>query len=330
MPVERRIRSDSRRENAARLREGRIAELAGSQHGVVSRAQMKAMGFEPGAIERRVARRRLHVIHRGVYAVGHSLLSDRGRWMAAVLAGGSGAALSHLSAAALFGLGGGGVAVDVSVRGRKGLRAGIRFHRTPLPVDETCTRDGIAATTVARTLFDLASVLRRDRLEQVMTRAESLQLADCPSLPELMERYPGRRGIAKLRAILAEGRLGLDMTRSELEIRFLEFLRDCALPRPEINVRLDVGRRWIEVDCLWRDAGLVVELDSRAHHGNARAFEADRVRDRALTVAGFRCIRVTWRQLHDAPEALAADLRSTLASSKGGFDPTVGLNAPFV
>lgn len=250
--------------------------------------------------------------------------------MAAVLAGGSGAALSHLSAAGLFGLGGGGVVVDVSVRGRKGVRPGIRFHRAPLPVDETFTRDGIAVTTVARTLFDLASVLRRDRLEQAMSRAEARGFADSPSLPDLMERYPGRRGIANLRAILAEERLGLDMTRSELEIRFLEFLRDCDLPRPEINVRLDVGRGWIEVDCLWRDAGLVVELDSRAHHGDARAFEADRVRDRVLTVTGFRCVRVTWRQLHDTPEALAADLRSTLAAAKGGFDPIVGLNAPFV
>ncbi len=273
-----------------------------------------SLGFGADAIDHRLRTDRLHVVHRSVYAVGHRVLASHGRWMAAVLAGGRGAALSHLAGGALSGLGTGeGRRIDVSVPRRVAERRGLRFHRVALASDELVVRDRIRVTTVARTLLDLAAVLSRERLEQAIATAERLGLADSPSLPELMERYPRRRGMANLRAILGEPGLGTGITRSELEVRFLRFLRRHDLPRPEINAWVEVGGRRLEVDCLWRDARLVVELDSRKHHLDRVAFEVDRARDRALVAAGFRCIRITWRQLHDQPHALAADLRSALA-----------------
>jgi very-short-patch-repair endonuclease len=302
---------------AVRRRERAIAELATRQHGVVTRTQLASLGFGADAIDYRLRTGRLHPVHRGVFAVGHRVLATRGRWIAAVLAAGPGAVLSHLSAAALVGLGGAGGVVDVTVRGRKGERQGIRFHRNALGPGETRTYDGIPVTTVARTLLDLASVLDRDRLEQAIGIAEARGLGDSPSLPELVERHPRRQGIANLRAILGDPGPGTGITRSELELRFLRFLRRHHLPRPEVNVWLEVGGRRMEVDCLWRDAGLVVELDSREHHLDAVAFETDRARDRALVAAGWRCIRITWRHLRHQPEAVAADLRAALRGPSG-------------
>jgi very-short-patch-repair endonuclease len=155
-------------------------------------------------------------------------------------------------------------------------------------------------------------VLRREQLEQAIGRAESRLLTDAPSLPALVARHRGRRGMATLRAVLADGRIGLDLPRSELELRFQAFLRDRGLPRPEVNVLVDVGARRIEVDCLWRAARLVAELDGHAYHGDSGAFETDRGRDRALVAAGYRCMRITWRALRLEPEAVAADLRASL------------------
>lgn len=139
--------------------------------------------------------------------------------------------------------------------------------------------------------------------------AEQRTLADSPSLPDLIERYPGRRGIRALRAAIETQRLALGRAKGELEIRFHEFLDERGLPRPRKNAIVEVAGRAYEVDCLWPAARLVVELDSRRHHGDAEAFETDRARDLALLGAGYRVGRVTWRRLHIEPDALEAEIR---------------------
>ena len=229
--------------------------------------------------------------------------------MAAVLAGGSAAVLSHRSAAALWGIRQDPrVRVDVTAPTRRGKREGIRFHRSALPADERTSLSGIPVTSVSRTLMDLASTLRRNELARALERAEALRLDDAISLAELLSRHPRRSGAAAIRAILAAGADGATLTRSELENRFLGFLDDFGLPRPLVNASLQAGPGRFEVDCVWPGHRLVVELDGYATHGTGAAFERDRERDRALHVAGWRVIRVTWAQLGNGPQALAADL----------------------
>lgn len=156
--------------------------------------------------------------------------------MAAVLAGGPGSTLSHRSAAALHGvIEAGRTVADVTAPTRRSSRPGIDLHEGVLPEDERTIHDGIPVTTVARTLLDLATVLDDERLAQAVGKAEALGLGDTTSLPDLMCRYPSRRGAVALRAILADARIGMDLARSELEIRFLAFPRDRDLPRPEVK-----------------------------------------------------------------------------------------------
>ena len=135
------------------------------------------------------------------------------------------------------------------------------------------------------------------------------RLRDPLALDALFERYPRRPGVPALRALLGQR---VTLTRSELEKRFGEFLADAGLPLPETNAHLQISGIWYEVDCLWRAERVVVELDGRATHHTRAAFEADRARDRALQAAGFRVVRITWRQLHESPAAVAADLRALL------------------
>lgn len=312
MTAEPYIRTAGPGKRTARPHEASIAELAGRQHGVVARAQLRRLGFGSGAIDRRIELGRLHVVHQAVFAVGHRLLTIEGRWMAAVLAGGRGATLSHSSAADLHGL----TALrrphaHVTAPRRLRARRGISFHESTLPADEYDLRDGIPVTTVARTLIDLAAVTSMVRLEQAVARAEHRGLADSPSLAELVTRYPGRRGMAALRTVLAAGRLG-GIAASELELRFLEFLDSRRLPRPQVNQPLEPAGRRMIVDCLWPAERLVVELDGRGHHGHEQAFEADRARDLALAAAGYVAVRVTWWRLHQEPDELERELREAL------------------
>lgn len=180
-----------------------------------------------------------------------------------------------------------------------------------LPGDEITTVSAIPVTTVPRTLFDLAAVLPRAQVERAINEAEVQGRTDRLSLPDLVTRYPRRKGVAMIKAILDAGAL---LTRSELEVRFLSFLRRTSLPAPEVNVPLFVAGRWFECDCVWRDARVIVELDGRAAHDTAAAFERDRARDRKLHARGWRIVRVTWRQLNDEPEAVAYDLRALLSA----------------
>jgi very-short-patch-repair endonuclease len=173
-------------------------------------------------------------------------------------------------------------------------------------------------TRVPRTLLDLAAVLDYRGVERAMNEAEVQGHTDPLSLPALLARYPRRRGIAAIRALLAERRIGTRVTKSELEERFLRFLAGRGLPMPELNASIAVRGGFAEVDCLWRSFRLVAELDGRAVHGTAAAFERDRARDRALGAAGWRVIRITWRQLIEEQGELAEDLGAMLGAAVNG------------
>lgn len=183
-----------------------------------------------------------------------------------------------------------------------------------MPADERTVVDEISVTSVSRTLLDLSAILNQRQLERALNEAEVLGLTDRLSLPDLLERYPRRRGSAVLRALLGEDATTAGITRSELEERFVVLIDAHGLPRPRLNADLAIRGRFIEIDCLWEAQRLVVELDGRASHGTRRAFEKDRERDRLLMAEGWRVVRVTWRQLRDDAPAVAADLRRLLAA----------------
>lgn len=287
-----------------------VAALASRQHGVLSRDQLRQLGLSVGGIEGRLERGTLHRLHRGVYAVGHPKVPLEARWMAAVLAGGPGAVLSHRTAAALWGVHQQSAGpIDVTAADKRRPRPGLRFHRTALPPDEVTVRDGIPVTSVPRTLLDLASVVAPDRLERAVHEAEVLRLTDRLSLPDLMARHPGRPGAADLSRALATPP---QITRRELEHRFLHLLIQHEIDPPRTNALVTVDARTFEVDCLWERQRLVVELDGNAVHSTARAFERDRERDRLLMLAGWRVARFTWRQVAERPREVAAHTQGLL------------------
>jgi very-short-patch-repair endonuclease len=229
--------------------------------------------------------------------------------MAAVLACGDGAVLSHRSAAVHWGIYRPDAwRTDVTAPGRVGRRDGIRAHKGSLPADEVTEVDGIPVTTAARTIFDLAATLDRNQLQRAVEQAEALRLSDATPLAALVARYPGRRGTAVLKRILGAEKLTAGVSRSELEDRFLSFLAECRLPAPRTNVWLQLGADWIEVDCAWPDQRVVAELDSWVHHSTKTAFRRDRARDRRLKVAGWQPIRITAWDIEEQPEALEAEL----------------------
>jgi hypothetical protein len=308
------FRHDIAAKSSPRAVEHLVGELADRQHGVVSRPQLLELGIGRGAILHRLELRRLRPVHRGVYAVGRGGLSRSGFWMAAVLACGPCASLSHRSGAALWSIRRGRSGwIEVTAPRRLGGRKGIRAYRASLPPDEITQVQGIPVTTAARTLLDLAAVVDRHELRRALEQAEVLRLGDITSLDALLSRYPGRRGTAAMRAILQAELKGERVTRSELEERFLAFARDRGLPIPASNVGLALNDGWIEADCVWRDARVVVELDGFAFHSTREAFRRDRHRDRRLRLAGWEPVRVTWWDLDQAPDQLEAELAALLA-----------------
>ena len=234
--------------------------------------------------------------------------------MAAVLACGPGAVLSHRSAGQLLGIVPPSSHV-VEVTRARGWRspAGVAVvaHRSPIGADEVQVIDGISVTSLARTLLDLAGCVTRRQLERALNEAEVRQLRDRVSVFELLERYPRRRGAATLRELIAS-KEPRGITDEELEERFVSFLDAYELPRPRLNAYLHLRGRHFKVDCLWMEERFAVELDGRAAHGTRQAFERDRERDRILLVEGWRSMRITWRQLHEDAPALAGDLRQVL------------------
>jgi very-short-patch-repair endonuclease len=291
----------------------RIAALAASQEGVVSRRQLLALGLHPRAISRRVAEGRLHPIHRGVYAVGHPVLAPRGRWMAAVLAGGPAAVLSHASAGALWELRPSAASrIDITVPHTSGARAqaGLRIHRSRRLADQVTTHERIPVTTPARTILDLAATLQRRPLERLLDQAENARLTDVPSLVALARAHTGHRGASRLLEALTSHTPGTTMTRSELEERFLAQCDDSGLPRPRVNVRVED----LEVDFLYAGQGVIVETDGWQYHRTREQFERDRHRDAMLTRAGYRILRFTHRQLTRDAGVVAATLSAALGA----------------
>ena len=278
-----------------------VAALAARRHGVVVLGDFLRAGLGRGAVAHRVATGRLTRLHRGVYLVG-PLHGEWTREVAAVLAVGPDAALSHRSAAALWGVrppweG----RVDVIVARKARPRPGVRVHRTArLPADDVWERRGMRVTSPVRTLLDLANVLPRPEIERAVEQAEILRLLTPTQL------QPRARGV--LRRILHDAHEPA-FTRSEAEVRLLDLIRKARLPAPETNVRIG----GYEVDFLWRDRRLVVEVDGYAYHSTREAFERDRRKDADLQALGLRTLRLTWRQIATEPEATIACLSSARA-----------------
>jgi very-short-patch-repair endonuclease len=278
--------------------DAQIAKIAERQHGVITLEQLEAAGIHRRGITRRLQAQRLHRLHRAVFAVGHRGLSREGRWLAAVLACGPGAALSHLSAGWLWGMlrerrhrsedsdanGPDKGISHVTVPSERKSRYGIKVHRSrTLGSDQVTRQLEIPVTTASRTLADFRRTLPKPQFSAALRQAEFLGL---PLAPDL----------------------GADGTRSELEARFLALCRRHRLPKPEVNARAGS----FTVDFLWPVPGLIVELDGYQSHRGRAAFEADRARDVELRLLGYDVVRFTWRQLRDDPAGVAGTLRELL------------------
>ncbi|MEA2275597.1 MAG: hypothetical protein QOC78_557 [Solirubrobacteraceae bacterium] len=295
-----------------RLDEGAIGRLAAHQHGIVTARQLAARGLGRNGISRRVAAGRLHRIHHGVYAVGHPILTRHGHWLAAVLACGPDAALSHTSAAALWEIRPTDAArIDVTVPTTNGhARPGLRIHRTPtLRPDETTHHHAIRVTTPTRTLLDLAATLPRGALQRALDQAEILELFDLTALDAMARAHAGQGGAGHLRQALESHHAATTLTTSELEERFLALCDHHHIPRPKVNTRVAD----LEVDFLFTDQRLVVEVDGYRYHHTRKAFERDRQRDAILAQAGYRVLRFTHRQIAREPATVTAALRAAAA-----------------
>lgn len=310
----------------------RIGNLADRQHGVVGRAQLEAIGLGRSAVLGRIQRGWLRPVHRGVYAVGHSRLSDRGRWIAGVLAGGGViganeppssptkhlAVLSHRSAAALHGLmPGNRRVVEITTTTPRPSRVDLRVHRTTLIEGSVTVREGIPCTTVARTLIDIAATENELAARRAWANAVSRNLVRRAEVEHELRRAPRRPGTAFVRAEFGQdyGYLA-QRTRSDLERDALRFCRDFDLPRPSANCLVHVGDRRFEADLLWAEPRLIVEVDGGRTHGHAAARRTDRRRDEILQLAGWRTVRIGEWELSTGDRAgAAARLRAALAQA---------------
>jgi predicted transcriptional regulator of viral defense system len=298
-------------------REQAIAAFAARQHAVIDLDQLRGLGLSASAVRTRVAAGRLHPKYPGVFAVGHPLLSLNGRQMAAVLACGPGAALSHRSAAAHHNvLASARRAIDVTSPTRRGRKLdGIDAHSgaTLLPHDIEIV-DAIPTTSLARTLLDIAETVTTRQLERAIEQAAILRILDVNPIDDVLNRASGRRGATTLRALLSAMQSGSTPTptRNDLEERFLHICRAIGHPPDGVNVWL-LDR--YEADFLWRAPRLVAETDGRATHLTPQAFEHDRHRDQQLAVAGWRVVRFSQRQVYETPAAVAATLTALLAQT---------------
>ena len=261
-------------------------------------------------IGERVRSGHLLPLHPGVYAVGHTRLRREGHWLAAVLAVGPGAVLSHRDAAGLHDLRAANHArIDVSTAGKAGSSAKIAVHRTrTLDAQDITTVRGIPVTTVARTLVDLAGTVPYHHLTRAIKEAERQRTFDLQKVQDALARTRGRRGPGHraMREAIAECAAHEGHhTRSPLEDAFLRLLRDRGLPSPATNATIE----GFEVDAVWPAERIAVELDGWRDHGTRRAFEEDRKRDAALTAAGWRVVRFTYRQVTQGPDAVIETLR---------------------
>ena len=259
-----------------------------------------------------VARRYLITLGRGVYAVGHRVLGESGRFLAAVLRAGPDAVLSHRSAAALWGFHRAGRQIEVTRRS-PGRFPDTRLHRCTLPSSQRTVHTSIPVTTVPRTLVDLAGMVSESRLQSAIVRADKQGLIRWNDLAAVVRSAAGRPGIEILRDLLHRADPTAIYTESDLEARFLALCAEVGLPPPAVGVTI-AGR---VADFVWTEAGLIVETDGRGTHGDAFAFEDDRDRDGLMLESGYRTLRVTHRMLDERPEAVAARVGRLLSARSG-------------
>jgi very-short-patch-repair endonuclease len=275
----------------------------------MSLAQLRAAGLSEKAIRHRVRRGHMARVHPGVYRVG-PVPSPLAEPFAAVLACGPTAVLSHHAAAVLHGITKHARRIDVTVTTGHPRPKGVTVHRAKVDDEERTERHGIAITTAARTIVDLATHISRRDLDRAVEQAVVLCLETHDSLADAV-RCGRRPGTKVLRDVLAD--LGdPSLTRSEAERRLIELIRSAQLPAPVTNTR--IGR--YEVDLVWPRAKLVVEVDGYAFHSTRQAFERDRARDAALLLGGHRVVRITWRQIVREPHAVVATLATALGSAQ--------------
>jgi very-short-patch-repair endonuclease len=290
-----------------------LAELAERQHGVVSGRQLARLGYSDDAVLRDASSGRLHRLHRDVYAVGHSAVSYEGRALVAVLAAGSGALLSHRSAAWLWGFTRRWqLPVEVTAASPRRVRPAIHIHSAQaLASDDRTSHEGIPVTAVPRALLDFAAV-DPSYLAQALDNADRLGLLDLGKIDALLKRSAGFRGVARLRAATEIFRTPA-FTRSGLERRFLQLVRQAGLPRPSTNLFI----AGYELDMYWADARFAVELDTYDYHGGHRSFETDRLRQEDLKLAGVEMIRITGVRLSREPRAVMHRLSRLLHQREG-------------
>lgn len=280
-----------------------LVEVAERQEGLLTRAQLNALGLSDDAIFARLRVGRLHRRHHGIYTLGHRLLRPRGEWFAAAWAV-DGAVLSHLSAAAFHGwIGPELAAQEVTTTGQATSRPGLQVHRVERLDERDVHRHPLVGVTrQARTIIDLAAMLPWEELRAIADRIRHL---DVQAIRDAQARAPRKRGARNVRRLI--GRLEAH-TKSEFERRFLRFCRRHGVPLPDaINVRV----AGFIVDCQYASSRVVVELDGRAFHARQDQMRADRGRDRKLLRAGYASVRLVWEDLDD--EATTADLLDSLA-----------------
>jgi len=298
--------------------QGRIAETATAQGGVVSLSQLRDEGVSRQLAAERAEVNQLHRVHRGVYTVGHRSISRATHLRAALLACGEGAIISHATAAAFWGLYDEWPhLIDVTVPVEAGRKInGVRCRRCRYPLEEEIAiRYGVHCTTVARTLVDLAGIWGTSSLRRAVGRAAFLKQLDVDALDLAIHNAKRRRGMRILNAIAGDWRTqdgSLPDIRSDFEALVHPQLVRMGLPRPETNVRMLLEGEVLEVDFLWEEQRLVVETDGGGTHETPIAFQQDRHRDQLLIAAGYRVMRITWKQMHGDPEGVVARIRRTL------------------
>jgi predicted transcriptional regulator of viral defense system/very-short-patch-repair endonuclease len=288
-----------------------LAALAKKQHGVVSIRQLRGpLCYSQAAVERLAVAGRLHRLHQGVYAVGCADLSLHGHCLAAVLASGPEALLSHYSATWLWGLSHHRpIPIHVTTPVPRGKRTPIRIHRSSTLTDaDRCLYEGIPVTSVARTLLDQAALVPPRHLRRLLKRAEERKRFDLAATHDVIARNRGHRGAKRLRRaiVLYEPP---PFTRSEFESVFFEAVLAAGLPRPRVNN--DIAGH--EVDLYWPEHRFAVELDLYETHGTRESFESDRLRQEDLLLEGIGMTRVTGPRFAREPNAVLARIARLLA-----------------
>jgi very-short-patch-repair endonuclease len=291
-----------------RIRAG-VADLAAQQHGLVTTRQLGQLGWSRERISRAAASERLHQIHQGVYAVGHPTISAHGKCLAAVLACGDDALLSHGSAGWLWGLLAElWIPIEVMACSPRRCRDRIRVHNSErLRKEDRRKIHGVPVTSVPSTLLHLAGTRKGLDPGRLLGRAEKLGRLDIEAIDSLLAASAGQRGVARLRLAVDEFREPV-FVRSRLERRFRRLVRDAGLPLHSSNFFV----AGYELDAYWPELRFAVEIDTYDYHGDKRAFEEDRKRQEELKLAGIEMVRITGRRITDEPQAVAASLRALL------------------